>query len=519
MGTAHTFEEALHGFHTATAVQRGDEIRKVAATLWSDGEALPGAAAAATVLIQALAAAPDDQRPGIVLLLGLLADAEGPHAEAAHTAVQAGLDSYLTLLTPGADSALTQALLFLLSHFGEARKAVLAVADEVGVDPADLSRLDRTLQPPDLDHPVIGRVWPSPALWALDDAERAGDRQWTGMMTPEQITAMWLGDTRTLRSYSGARAVAAVDGAAAPGSTGSLGSVGSPADAANAAVAAAESPSTTATATAPDRGTLGGHAAAFACPVCHGALTETASGAHCAACPVDYPVVGGLLDLSAGAGEGMDTIVLKDPVHVPRYEFVLRPAFLEIMGGNWSGEVSTSDEDAYLTDQLRPTEGPVLDLAAGSGRWTGHIAHLVGSDRVLALDLSGPMLQSLRQDHPDVLAVRGSALTLPFDDAALGAVNCWNALQALPDAETVIAEVGRCLKPGGTFTLLTFTPATDPLTRHFQRRHEAPLRVSLFHLDELRAWLAKAGLAVQDVRTPGSFLFITAVREESPATA
>jgi ubiquinone/menaquinone biosynthesis C-methylase UbiE len=158
----------------------------------------------------------------------------------------------------------------------------------------------------------------------------------------------------------------------------------------------------------------------------------------------------------------------------------------------------------------------VLDLAAGAGRWTEVLARAVGPERVIALDPSAPMVATLRARLPKVPAVMAGAADLPFGDASLGAVLCWNALQAFPaHAAAAIGEVGRCLRPGGTFTLLTFRMSDDPIYRYFQGQHRLPQHTNglrLFELDQLHGWLADAGLRVREESGPGTFVFITAER-------
>jgi ubiquinone/menaquinone biosynthesis C-methylase UbiE len=81
------------------------------------------------------------------------------------------------------------------------------------------------------------------------------------------------------------------------------------------------------------------------------------------------------------------------------------------------------------------------------------------------------MLDQARAVLPDILLVRASALALPFGDRSLAAVNCWNALQVLPAPDQVIAEVGRCLRPGGSLTVFTFRPSPSPIQACFAHRH------------------------------------------------
>jgi ubiquinone/menaquinone biosynthesis C-methylase UbiE len=200
---------------------------------------------------------------------------------------------------------------------------------------------------------------------------------------------------------------------------------------------------------------------------------------------------------------------------VPLYETSSRPAFLRLMGTNWDEDLSEADEERYLRERLQAVAGPVLDLACGAGGWTRVIADAVGREQVVGLDLSVPMLETARRALPAVSVVRASALALPFADATLGAVTCWNALQMLPEPARVIAEVGRCLRRGGSFVALTFRRAGDPIYRYFQRRQEQTFNVQAFAEDEITRWLADAGLQVRDLGRPGSFLLITATKEST----
>lgn len=192
-----------------------------------------------------------------------------------------------------------------------------------------------------------------------------------------------------------------------------------------------------------------------------------------------------------------------------RYERTLRPAVLRLSGSNWDSVATPADEDAHLLGHVRPVKGPLLDLGCGPGRWTATLAAAFGQERIIALDSSRTMLRLAGDALPDVTRVAGDALNLPFADASLGAVSCWNAIQALPDPAKAVAEVGRCLRPGGTFTVLTFRTSSDSVYAHFQKR----LTVKTFRSDEVDAWLGAAGMTVQARSTPGTFLVLTAVRD------
>lgn len=252
----------------------------------------------------------------------------------------------------------------------------------------------------------------------------------------------------------------------------------------------------------------------FACPTCRQPVTLIAGQTVCAGCDQVFSDAAGYLDFAPEVRmkPGLGPFYLQDPLHVTRYETQTRTAFLNVMGANWDRELTPGGEDDYLRAHLDPVAGPVLDLACGAGRWTRTVAAHVGEERVIGLDLSTAMLDLIRAELPTLCVVRGTALRLPFTTGSLGAVNCSNALQLLPDPRTVVQEIGRCLRPGGTFTAFTFRQARRATYRHFQRQHEKTFNVRAFRVDELVPWLTSAGLELTDLNTPADTLLFTARR-------
>ncbi|WP_049652983.1 class I SAM-dependent methyltransferase [Kitasatospora sp. MY 5-36] len=484
-------------FTGSTPAELDGAFRRLAAEFQADGSLRPDALAGIPALLDALDTVPPAHQARLALLLGLLAEAAGPDGGfPAHEAVRAGLDRYLRLLSDGGtDAGRGAALFFLLGHFPEDGARILAALPGTGVDQDDLSRLARCLQPWETADAAtrwnLGRVFPSPAVWGLTEQERATAPaldQWLGLPA-ERTAELWATETRALLAYSGAKAVWACE----------HGATVSPF-----VVPAPEEERTAEPSPAAD--VLRGHARAVRCPRCRQPLAGGTEAAVCTGCEAVFPSVDGLLDFhDQPSGPS-------DPLLAGRYERGLRAGFVRIMGANWGGWVSLDDEDAYLSEHVRPVDGPVLDLAAGAGRWTRVLARSLGEERVIALDLSAEMLAQLRAKLDRVLTVRGSALELPFEDASLGGVNCWNALQAIPDPERAIREVGRCLRPGGTFTVMTFRQAADPLYRQFQSRLERQAHRGSFDPEQLTGWLADAGMTVRDLSGPGNFLFVTAAK-------
>ncbi len=504
----------LDAFVSAPADGGAAPFQRLTETVWRDGKLTDRAAAAVGDLRVALDQAPAARQGYLLVLLGLLVEAEYPETGGeVYSAVREGMERYLDLargLT--GDEPLTYAVLYLLGHFPADRDRILAAVKGIRLAPDDQTRLDRCLTELDYDDPDIGRAWPSPWDWGLTEQERENDRRWIADLSREQVTRTWHGDTRAVYAYMGAKAYWAVQH-------------GTPADTAvgqtHPAVPAGSAQELPPTAYTPHLDTL-------RCPRCAGRFRPAADRLACQDCGAEYPVTRGVLDLSqrlrpgtarSDAPEHVTKDVLQNAATISgigfHYESGLRPAFVKVMGTNWDAAVTPADEDAYLTTHAGSPAGTVLDLAAGAGRWTSVLAEAVGPERVLALDLSEEMLLDLRTRLPLIPAVRASAMELPFADASLDAINCWNALQAMPDPERALAEMGRCLRPGGTLTMMTFVWAPDPVYRYFQRSHHFPAwpdGFPLFELADVRAWLDRAGLAIDHEQTPGTFLFVTAER-------
>jgi SAM-dependent methyltransferase len=518
-----TIAGPLTAFREADSEALAGAFSRLVGMFWTDGVLNDPASARDAVpdLLAAWDGADDAHRGYLAICLGLLAEAEYPVLDGpVATAVRQGLGAFLDEVRgTTAVAPLTLALLYLLSHFPDERARVLAAVSHVPLDPEDRTRLDRGLTRLNHLDPDLGRAWPSPFEWDIDDQERKFDRAWIRTLTPEQITATWDGDTHSLWAYAGARALWSVANGLPIPVVDQNPYWAAPHDAVGTV----------------DGTTFGRHEAALRCTSCGSALTFQDKGARCQGCSTFYPVTpGGILDLSrrerSGAGvsdaaEDVEADVLQNAAVMStlgqHYEAGLRPAFLRIMGSNWDSGITPAIEDAYIADRLRAAaaaraDGPILDLGAGAGRWTWVVADAVGADRVIALDLNDAMLYWLRGRLPQVAAVRASALELPIADGSLTAANFWNALQAMPDAAQAIAEIGRCLRPGGVLTLMTFRFADDPVYRYFQHSHifpAAPEGYLLFEPQEIRSWLAAAGLSVVEESGPGTFVFITAKRE------
>lgn len=146
----------------------------------------------------------------------------------------------------------------------------------------------------------------------------------------------------------------------------------------------------------------------------------------------------------------------------------------------------------------RLRQGRLLDIGCGRGyaleRFGGYgfqpIGLEIGEHTLREAQLRGPVLQ-------------GTADLLPFGDGVFDVVVVIQVCHHVDDPPAVLAEIRRVLRPGG-YLLLWETTEDSPLVRAGRRLRPhwdgVPVRAR-FRTDELRVWLANAGLApVEELR-------------------
>jgi len=480
-----TVAELVDAFVGTPSDQLDTEFQRLTSELWDDGVATDLALPAAIEVVARFDQVDDERKGHLAMLLGLLIETELPATDGPiATAARVGVDTYL------------------LAHFPDERIRVLEIATALDLDVDDYSRLERSLRRLDPDNPDVGRAFPSPVAWDMDEAEREFDRKFVAALSAEEIEASWNRDTRTVFGNTGAKAYWAVRHGSVPP-----------------IVSETPVPPRYAHPQDADISIFERHSEVFRCPNCAGKLTFRPGTARCVDCSTAYPITRGMLDLSSKAGEGFDRdeflFQLAKMGSMGHFvETYARPNFKRLSGFTWDAPVTPEIEFDYIQSSVAPVTGPVLDIAAGPGAFTQALVDKFGSDRVIALDLVAAMLATLRERLPDTPAVIKSATSLPFGDATLGAIMCWNGPHAFLDvAHEVIAEIGRCLRPGGTFTTYTFDNSSDPVYRYFLGSHHLPQPAGglrMFDIEQFKGWLADAGLKIIEESGPGLAYFITA---------
>lgn len=159
-----------------------------------------------------------------------------------------------------------------------------------------------------------------------------------------------------------------------------------------------------------------------------------------------------------------------------------------------------------------PASGRLLEIAAGTGQFTTHLAGQ--ADSLVATDISPEMVALLRE-RVEVEGLHGvecvvmSAYELDAPDESFEGVFCANALHVMGDPARALAEFRRVLKPEGVLVAPTFLHGVDGFRRGLSRALSlvSPFVAhTRFDLASLERTIAAAGFEVVSAeRLPGLF--------------
>lgn len=91
-----------------------------------------------------------------------------------------------------------------------------------------------------------------------------------------------------------------------------------------------------------------------------------------------------------------------------------------------------------------------LDVGCGPGAVTERLSRRLGSDAVVAIDPSGPFVESARGRCPGVDVRQGVAEALPFDDDTVDLALAQLVVHFMTDPVAGLREMARVVRPGGT---------------------------------------------------------------------
>lgn len=182
------------------------------------------------------------------------------------------------------------------------------------------------------------------------------------------------------------------------------------------------------------------------CPVDRGELRDEGDNVVCGTCEASYPVVDGVVRMLRP--EELTEVDLRELGS--RDE---ETAWYDTIFGDYTNAV----EVPTTVRRIGQPTGPVLDLAAGSGRITDALRHL--GQPVVALDYSFEMLRLLvkRCDDDNVLAVQADGRSLPIRDGVIHATTSGEVYGDFrgEDRGRVVRELARVMRPRAPLSLST----------------------------------------------------------------
>ena len=104
-----------------------------------------------------------------------------------------------------------------------------------------------------------------------------------------------------------------------------------------------------------------------------------------------------------------------------------------------------------------PADALVLDLCTGTGKLAKELCRRFPEAQIVGLDFCTQMLSVARQRYTSSFSlVSGDALSLPFKDSSCDLVTVAFGIRNFADLKAGLAEIHRCLKPGGVGLFLEF---------------------------------------------------------------
>ena len=121
-------------------------------------------------------------------------------------------------------------------------------------------------------------------------------------------------------------------------------------------------------------------------------------------------------------------------------------------------------ESRLFSRYALPAGAQIVDVGCGTGEATLRLSAIFpGASRIIGLDLM-PELLSVAQRRlaeraaasgPEIRFEQGDGFNLPFDEASIDLLVCRHVTQLVPDAEQLLTEFRRVLRPGGWIHLLS----------------------------------------------------------------
>ena len=150
------------------------------------------------------------------------------------------------------------------------------------------------------------------------------------------------------------------------------------------------------------------------------------------------------------------------------YETIRKEAFGEDIGQ--TGWLTAEEHDDFISKLEVGSGKTLLDIACGSGGPTLRIASKTGSN-VVGIDIHEKGIEAAKTQAVNLglsdlasFEVVDGGKSLQFDDASFAGLICVDAVNHLPERESVFAEWHRVLEPKGRLVFTDPITITGPLT-------------------------------------------------------
>jgi len=151
---------------------------------------------------------------------------------------------------------------------------------------------------------------------------------------------------------------------------------------------------------------------------------------------------------------------------------------------------------------LRPAEAGerLLDVGCGTGHWSSFFAAM--GYQITGIDVAPEMVEVARTAVPECSFQVADACELPFDDASFDVAASMATLEFILDPAAAVAEMVRCVKPGGSLLIGTLNRLA-PLNQHRLSKGKQPYASAhLLSPDELQGLLARWGRVCMVASSP-----------------
>lgn len=244
------------------------------------------------------------------------------------------------------------------------------------------------------------------------------------------------------------------------------------------------------------------------CPSCEGRLRPTEEELLCSTCAESVPILDGVPRFAVPTYHTSTSRFFDALSSI--YE---TPLWFPVMYRLIGGPFAPLDDRERVTALLELSDGTILDVACGTGRFTRYL-----TDRatfVWGIDVSDAMLETARRyatrkQRENVAYARMDANDLRFQDDHFDGLTCCWALHLFPDSRGALAEFHRVIEPGGRFAGTTLTNDYVLAAPGMQAGLQRTVGARVFEERELRDLLAATGFERMRFERHGASLFFAA---------